>query len=313
MSGVMAGTRIAGWGSALPEEVVDNAAIARPLDVDAAWILERTGIRQRRLGGSTAGLAAAACRQALGRARWAPADVDMLILATMSPDSTCPATAPAVQAALGLACGAFDVNAACTGFLYGFVSAVGLLATGLRRVLLVGSETMHRIVDWNDRNTAALFGDGAGALALEAVAGPGDVRGWSLASDGRLAGLIHAPLGGTMRMEGREVFRQAVRLMVESVETTLARAGCRAEDVRLFVPHQANQRILEAAAPRLGIPLERTVSIIEHTGNTSAASIPLALAHAADAGRLAPGDLVLLTGFGAGMTSGSVLVRWSIP
>ncbi len=305
------GARITGWGSALPPEVVDNAAIAAGLDVTDEWIVERSGIRERRIGGSTAGLATEACRAALARASCAPDDVDMIVLATMSPDRTCPASATQVQHALGVRGGAFDVNAACSGFVYGLAAAAGFLATGCRRVLVAGAETMRRITAWDDRDTAILFGDGAGAVLLEAVDGPGDLLGWSLHSDGALGDLVHAEFGGTMRMDGRETFRAAVRVMVDVANETLERTGHAVGDVALLVPHQANQRILDAVASRLGVPEERVVSVLERTGNTSAASIPIALAAAADEGRMAQGDLVLLVGFGAGLTSGSLLLRWN--
>lgn len=311
------GARLTGWGAALPPEVVGNAQLAEGLDISSEWIVERSGIHERHIGGTTAGLAADACREAMRRARCAPTDVDMLVLATMTPDQTCPASATAVQHALGLTCGAFDVNAACTGFLYGLTVAAGFLATGCRRVLVAGAETMRRITSWEDRNTAILFGDGAGAVLLEAVeAGEdggraGDLLGWNLHSDGSQAHLVHASFGGVMRMDGRETFRAAVRLMVDSARETLETTGRSLDEVALMVPHQANLRILEAVASRLGLPMDRVATTIQHTGNTSAASIPIALAHAADAGRLQRDDLVLLVGFGAGLTSGSLLLRWN--
>ena len=304
------GARIAGWGAALPDEVLSNDELAPQLDLPPGWIEDRSGIRERRLGGTTAGLAGAACRAALERSGCRAADVDMLVLATMSPDQTCPASSARVQHELGLRCGAFDVNAACTGFLYALVSALGFVATGCDRVLVVGSETMRRIVDWDDRDTAILFGDGAGAVLLEATDGESAFLGWTLRSDGALAELITCELGGTMSMVGREVFRVAVRLLVDSVRATLEAAGLTPKEITLLVPHQANIRILEMASTRLGIPMERVATVLQHSGNTSAASIPLALAEAADAGRLQRGDHVLLAGFGAGMTSGSLLVRW---
>jgi 3-oxoacyl-[acyl-carrier-protein] synthase-3 len=306
------GARIIGWGSVLPEEVLGNDELSPQLNLPPGWIEDRSGVRQRHLGGTTAGLATAACRAALERASCDPADVDMLVLATMSPDQTCPASSSRVQHELGLTCGAFDVNAACTGFLYAMVSALGFVATGCERVLVVGSETMRRIVDWEDRDTAILFGDGAGAVLVEATpeGTPSAFLGWTLRSDGSLAELITCEVGGTMSMVGREVFRVAVRLLVDSVRATLEKTGLSPADISLLVPHQANIRILEQASSRLGIPMERVATVLEHSGNTSAASIPLALADAADAGRLQRGDHVLLAGFGAGMTSGSLLVRW---
>ncbi len=305
------GARLTGWGAALPPEIVGNDDLAASLGVTSEWIVERSGIHERRVGGTTAGLATEACRQALQRANCAPEDVDMLILATMSPDRTCPATATQVQDALGLSCGAFDLNAACTGFVYGMATAAGFLATGCRRVLVVGAETMRRITSWEDRNTAILFGDGAGAVLLEAAPASGDIVGWSLHSDGALGDLVHAEYGGFMRMDGRETFRAAVRVMVDVANETLAKTGHSTKDLALLVPHQANLRIIDAVAARLGIEQKRVVTVLQRTGNTSAASIPLALADAADSKRLSRGDLVLLVGFGAGLTSGSLLLRWN--
>ena len=205
-----------------------------------------------------------------------------------------------------------DLNAACSGFVYGLVAADGFLRSGLDRVLLIGSETMSRIVDWEDRSTAILFGDGAGAVVLERGDGPGGVLGFDLGSDGALRHILHADYGGTIEMDGPEVFRRAVRVMVESAERALAHAGLTADDLRLFVPHQANTRIITSACAKLGIDDARTVNILATTGNTSAASIPMALTEAADAGRLAPGDPVLLIGFGAGMSWASAVIEWAV-
>jgi 3-oxoacyl-[acyl-carrier-protein] synthase-3 len=290
---------------------VHNDQLASDFGISSEWILERSGILERRAGGSTAGLAAEACGAALQRAGCAPADVDMLVLATMTPDRTCPATATAVQESLGLRCAAFDLNAACSGFLYGLAVASGFLAMGSRRVLVVGAETMRRITSREDRNTAILFGDGAGAVLLEACDGDGDLLGWSLHSDGSQGDLVHAEFGGTMRMNGQETFRVAVRLMVEAARESLEAGGYSADEVALLVPHQANLRIIDAVAARMGVPMERVATTIRHTGNTSAASIPIALADAADSDHLQRGDLVLLVGFGAGLTSGSLLLRWN--
>jgi 3-oxoacyl-[acyl-carrier-protein] synthase-3 len=216
-----------------------------------------------------------------------------------------------VQQALGVTGGAVDLNAACSGFVYGLVAADGFLRSGMQRVLLVGSETMSRIVDWEDRSTAILFGDGAGAVVLEQGAAPGRILGFDLGSDGSLRHLLHADVGGTIEMDGPEVFRRAVRIMVESAERALERAGVGVEQLSLFVPHQANSRIISSARAKLGIPEELTADILATTGNTSAASIPMALVDAAEAGRLAPGDLVLLIGFGAGMSWASAVIEWA--
>ncbi|CAN5745694.1 ketoacyl-ACP synthase III [soil metagenome] len=306
----VSGAAVTGWGVALPETAVTNADLEARLDTSDRWITERTGIRERRIGGTTGELATAAARQALVAADAAPASVELLILATSTPDQQMPATASVVQDALGLQCGAFDVNAACSGFVYALVAGAGMTSMGARRVLVVGADVMSRLTDQQDRSTAVLFGDGAGAVVLDAVDGPGQILGWNLGSDGSLRHLLQADIGGYIRMEGKEVFRRAVRVMVESTEAALARAGLTTADVDLLVPHQANTRIISAACERLGIPMERTVSVLDRTGNTSAASIPLALGHAASTGRLTKGDIVLLVGFGAGMTWASVVLRW---
>ncbi|MBW3581339.1 MAG: beta-ketoacyl-ACP synthase 3, partial [Actinobacteria bacterium] len=209
-----------------------------------------------------------------------------------------------------LECGAFDVNAACSGFVYALVAGAGMAGIGARRVLVVGADVMSRLTDQDDRGTAVLFGDGAGAVVLDVVEGPGQLLGWDLGSDGSLRHLLQADVGGYIRMEGKEVFRRAVRVMVDSAEAAVARAGLTLDDVDLLVPHQANTRIITAACDRLGVPLERTSVVLDRTGNTSAASIPLALGDAAQAGKLTKGDIVLLVGFGAGMSWASAVLRW---
>ena len=303
------GSTITGWGSSLPEKVLTNTDLEGWLDTSDEWIRERTGIGERRVGGITSDMAVEAAQQALARAGVAPEDVDVLVLATTTPDQTVPATASTVQEVLGLDCGAFDLNAACSGFVYGLVVAHGLLAVGHRCALVVGADALSRIVDWEDRGTAILFGDAGGAVVLQAAVDDG-VLAWDLSSDGSGRSLLYADVGDTMKMDGREVYRRAVRIIVTSAERTLERAGIGVDELALLVPHQANQRIMDAACRRLGVPDERVVSVLERTGNTSAASIPFALAQAADEGRLAEGDLVLLVGFGAGMTGASALVRW---
>lgn len=308
---VPSSARITGWGTALPDKVVTNADLEESLDTSDAWIVERTGIRERRVGGTTAGLAIEAGERAMQAAAVTGAEIDLVLLCTSTPDETMPATASVVQQALGVHGGAVDLNAACSGYVYGLVAADGFLRAGMRRVLLIGSETMSRIVDWEDRSTAILFGDGAGALVVERGDGPGRVLGWDLGSDGSLRHILHADLGGTIEMDGPEVFRRAVRIMVESAERALAQAGVTVDQLALFVPHQANARIIASACARLGIEEARTVDILATTGNTSAASIPMALVDAAEAGRLAPGDLVLLIGFGAGMSWASAVIEWA--
>lgn len=308
----MTGARIAGWGVALPEKVVTNDDLAAVLDTSDGWIRERSGIRERRIGGTTSGLAIEAGAAALRHADVAASDIGLLVLCTSTPDQQLPATASTVQHALGLQCGAFDLNAACSGFVYGLVTAYQFVAGGgVDRVLLIGSETMSRIIDWDERTTAVLFGDGAGALVLEATDGEPSLLGWDLGSDGSLRSILDCDIGGYMRMEGKEVFRKAVRVVIDSANRTMQQAGVTADDIALFVPHQANIRIIESANAKLGIPMDRTAVVLDRTGNTSAASIPIALDAAAAEGRLAPGDLVLMTGFGAGMTWSSAIVRWS--
>ena len=306
----MRGATIRSWGTALPEKVVTNHDLESTLDTTDEWIVERTGIHERRVGGSTSGLAIAAGRQALERAGWDPSTVDLLVLATTSPDQQVPATASTVQHELGLSCGAFDLNAACSGFVYALVAAHGFIGAGMSRILVIGAETLSRITDWDDRGTAILFADGAGAVTLEAVDGPGELLGWDLGSDGSARNILYSDIGGYLEMDGREVFRRAVRVMVQSGNETMSRAGVTADDLALVVPHQANIRIIESACNKLSIPMDKAVTVLDRTGNTSSASIPLALADAADAGRLHPGDLVLLVGFGAGMTWASAVIRW---
>lgn len=304
------GARITAWGTALPDKTVTNTDLESWLDTSDEWIRERTGIRERRIGTSTNELAIEAGRAALARSGSAPSDIDLVIVATVSPDQAMPATASFVQDALGLTCAAFDLNAACSGFVYGLVAAHGFLGAGMNRVLIIGAETLSRITDWEDRGTAVLFADGAGAVVLEATEGPDAFLGWDLGSDGGAAGILHADVGGFIRMDGREVFRRAVRAMVDSATRSMSRAGVTAADITVVVPHQANRRIIEAALERLDLPMERAALVLEHTGNTSAASIPLALVDAIEAGRLDEGDLVLLVGFGAGMTWSSAVLRW---
>ncbi|MGH9056601.1 MAG: beta-ketoacyl-ACP synthase III [Acidimicrobiales bacterium] len=323
----MKGAAITGWGAALPDKVVTNADIATLFDTSDEWIFERSGIRARRAAtgpfvednppshpdgglGTTAALAVAAGRRALHTAGVSPADVGMLILCTTTPDQLIPASSAAAAAALGIESGAMDLNAACAGFTYGLVTAVGLVAAGAERILLIGAESMSRATNWADRTNAFLFGDGAGAVVVESVPGEGSLLGWDLGVDGSQMEILYADHGSGMVMRGQEVFRRAVRATVDSASASMERAKVTADDIALFVPHQANIRIMESAAARLGLPADRVVSVIESTGNTSSASIPLALADAAERGRLRDGDLVLLAGFGAGMTWASAVWRW---
>ena len=297
-------------GIAVPDKVLTNDDLAARLDTNDAWITERTGIRERHVGGTTSLLAAEAGRQALERAGIAAADIDVLVLATTTPDAMVPATAATVQELLGIRGGAFDVNAACSGFMYGLVVSAGLVATGTDRVLLVGADTLSRITDGDDRKIAVLVGDGAGAVVIEAVEGPGNLLSHNLHSDGSLRHLLYCDHGGYLFMDGQEIFRKAVRVMVESAAQALTDAGVGIDDITMLVPHQANLRIIQAAGQRLGIPEDRTAVVIDRYGNTSSASIPLALDHALQGGRVADGDLLLLSGFGGGMSWASAVLRW---
>jgi len=260
--------------------------------------------------GTTAALAVEAGQKALDAGGLTGADIGLLIVCTTTPDQLIPATSASVSAALGVAGGAMDINAACAGFTYGLVTAAGLIGAGLDRVLLVGAETLSRATNWDDRTNAFLFGDGAGAVVVEAVPGEGSLLGWDLGVDGRLVDILYADHGQGMAMRGQEVFRRAVRATVESARASLERAKVTAGDLAMFVPHQANIRIMDAVAERLGLPRDRVASVIDSTGNTSSASIPLALIDAVEAGQLHDGDLVLLAGFGAGMTWASAVWRW---
>jgi 3-oxoacyl-[acyl-carrier-protein] synthase-3 len=302
---------LTGWGRALPERIVTNDDLAATMDTSDEWIRERTGIHRRHIGSTTAELSIQSGRRAIEMAGIDPSSIDALVLSTTTPDRTVPATSATVQHALGLRCGAFDINAACSGFVYGLAVAQGLIAIGSRKVLLIGTDTLSRITDWTDRNTAILFADGSGAAVLEAVDGPGDVLGWDIDADGAAEDLLYCDVGGFIHMDGKEVFRRAVRIMVDSANKSLAAAGLSIDDIAMVVPHQANIRIISAACERLGFPMSRTAVCLQDTGNTSSASIPLALFDAADAGRLHRGDLILMVGFGAGMTAASAVMRWN--
>jgi len=305
------GAVITGWGTALPPKMLTNHDLAdMGLETSDEWIVERTGIRERHVGGTTAGLSAEAARQAIGMSGLDPASIDALILATTTPDRAVPGTSATVLEELGLRCGAFDINAACSGFTYAMVVAHGLIATGAERIVVIGTDTLARITDWEDRNTAVLFADGSGAVVMEAVDGKGQLLAWDLDADGSAERYLYAEVGGVMKMDGKEVFRRAVRIMVDSAQKTMAAAGVEADDIALVVPHQANVRIIEAACSRLGVPMDRAAMVLDRTGNTSSASIPLALVDAIEHERVEQGDLVLLVGFGAGMTAASALIRW---
>lgn len=310
----MRGIAVTGWGAALPDRIVSNADIeARHPETTDEWVTERTGIRERRYGGTTGSLAAAAGRIAMERAGVGADEIDLVILATTSPDKMCPGTAASVQHELGLTCGAFDVNAACSGFMYGLAAAAGFVATGYDKILVVGSETLSRMTDFDDRNTVILFGDGAGATVVEAIPGESQLLGWDLGADGSLEHILYADVGGYLKMDGKEVFRRAVRIIVDSAKAAMERAKVTIDDIDVFVPHQANVRIIESALNKLGFPMEKTALVLDRTGNTSSASIPLALDHGVETGLIKPGDTLLLSGFGAGMTWASAVMRWGKP
>jgi 3-oxoacyl-[acyl-carrier-protein] synthase-3 len=320
---------IAGCGSYLPARVVPNAALAAEFGIETsdAWIIERTGIRQRHIAGpgeTASAMGAAAARQALERAGIPGAEVDCVIVATATPDSAFPATAVRIQAALGSTQGfAFDVAAACTGFVYALSVADALIRTGQARcAVVVGTEVYSRILDWTDRGTCVLFGDGAGAVVLVAGEGQGDktdrgILSTHLHSDGRFGDILHVEGGagstggtGLLRMAGKEVFRHAVSKLAGVVDEALAANGLTQADVRWLIPHQANIRIIDAMGKKLGLPPERVVVTVDRHANTSAASIPLAMAEADAAGKFQRGDLVLMEAIGGGLTWGSALARW---
>ncbi len=314
-----------GVGAYLPERILTNEDLARRVDTSDEWIVERTGIRQRHIaaeGEKTSDLSIAAARAALSDAGREAKDIDLIIVATATPDLTFPATAARVQAALGVHHGAaFDLQAVCSGFVFALATADNFLARGqAKTALVIGAETFSRIVDWDDRSTCVLFGDGAGAVVLEAQdeakAGERGVISTYLRTDGRMHDLLYVDGGpsqtqsvGKLRMKGNAVFRQAVEHISSAMLEACARAGVSIEAVDWFVPHQANQRILDGVARRLGVPVEKVVSTVALHGNTSAASVPLALEAAVRDGRIKPGDLVLMEALGGGLTWGAALVR----
>ena len=304
------GVRFAGWGVGLGERVITNQDLSATMDTSDEWISERTGIRERRIGGSASQLGLTAARNALADAGVEASDVDHVILSTTTGDRLIPGTAPLIANALGITGGAFDLNAACSGFMYGVAVGRGLIASGAQRVLVVGAENLSRWVDWEDRSTAVLFGDGAGAVVLEAST-EDSIRSINLGSDGSLTDLIYDEHGGFIHMDGREVFRRAVRCVVDSATMAMNDAGVSAQDISLVIAHQANVRILHAVADRLGIEHDKVVVCLDRYGNTSSASIPLAVDAARADNRLHKGDTVLMTGFGAGMTWASAVVTWS--
>ncbi len=320
-------SQIIGCGAYLPETVLTNAELSKRVDTSDAWIQERTGIRERRIvkdGEMTSHLAVEAARRALIDAAIDAGELDLIVCATTTPDETCPAVATVIQSRLGMVGGAaFDVQAVCSGFIYGLAVADNFIKAGqAKTVLLVGAETMSRLLDWTDRTTCVLFGDGAGAIVLQAHEGEGTsadrgVLNTMLYSDGRLHDLLYVDGGpsstrttGYLRMKGKEVFRHAVTNLAAAIEDSAAKAGVKISDIDWFVPHQANPRILDGTARKLGVSAERMVSTVAVHGNTSSASVPLAMMTAIEDGRIKRGDLVLLEAMGGGFTWGAALVRW---
>lgn len=318
---------VLGCGSYLPERILTNSELAKKVDTSDEWIVQRTGIQQRHIaaeGEFTSHLAIKAAQAALANAGIDAQSIDLIVLATSTPDQTFPATAVAVQNALGITHGAaFDLQAVCSGFIFAMTTADSLLRTGAgKRALVIGAETFSRILDWTDRGTCVLFGDGAGAVVLEAQDGAGTTadRGvltTHLRSDGRHKEKLYVDGGpsstqtvGYLRMEGREVFKHAVGMITDVIVDAFAATGASAETIDWFVPHQANKRIIDASAQKLHIAPQKVVLTVDRHGNTSAASIPLALSVAVNDGRIKKGDLVLLEAMGGGFTWGSALVRW---
>ena len=309
----MAHGRITGWATHLPEKRLTNHDLAEFVDTTDKWIRERSGISARHVGGKVSEMSTVAGRDALAMAGVDPGDVGLLLLATCSSEQQFPASASIVQHNLGLKCGAIDINAACSGFVYGLVTAMQFAAGGVDTILLIGSDALSSLVDWTDRGTCVLFGDGAGAVVIQRSADSPTMLGWDLMSDGSAAGILSCEHGGKIFMNGKEVFRRAVLAMESTARNAMETAGVVMDDIALVVPHQANIRIIDAAMKRLAIPREKAAMVLEGTGNTSAASIPLALVDALDNNRVAPGDLVLMVGFGAGMSSAAAVIRWDPP
>jgi 3-oxoacyl-[acyl-carrier-protein] synthase-3 len=318
---------VLGSGSYLPKKVLTNADLAKIVDTSDEWIQQRTGIRERHIaadGELTSDLATHASRAALASAGITADDIDLIVMATATPDNTFPAAAVTVQEKLGITRGAaFDVQAVCSGFVYGLSTADAMLRAGhAERALVVGAETFSRILDWTDRSTCVLFGDGAGAVVLERTEQPGTMQDRGLLSshlrsDGRYKDKLYVDGGpsstgaiGHLRMEGREVYKHAVAKVSDVIEDAFAATGFSAKDLDWFVPHQANVRIIDSTAVKFGIPTEKVVRTVSRHGNTSAASIPLALAEASGDGRIKKGDLLLLEAMGGGFTWGSAILRW---
>lgn len=324
---------IVGWGKYVPQRVLTNDDLSRMVDTSDEWIVTRTGIRERRIAAeneTTATMAIQAARRALEVAGVGPEQVGLIIVATATPDYLFPATACLVQDALGARrAAAFDLAAGCTGFVYALGVAAAMVESGaVQTALVIGSETLSRITDWTDRNTCVLFGDGAGAVVLRAGPDDGGILATVLGADGSGKGLLMLPAGGSrhpashqtvaermhyIKMQGRDVFRFAVRVVPTATRQALERAGLSLDDVALFIPHQANGRIIESAVRDLKLPPEKVYNNLDRYGNTSAASIPIALCEVVEEGRLRPGDVVVCVGFGAGLTWGATVLRWTYP
>lgn len=324
---------ITGWGMSVPEKVLTNQDLAKMVETNDEWIVSRTGIRERRIAAAdqtTASLAAEASLRALEVANVHPGDLDMIILATSSPEYIFPATACLVQDRIGaVKAGAFDLLAACTGFIYAMnLGAQAIKSGGASNVLIIGSETLSRVVNWKDRNTCILFGDGAGAFVMQGSEEPGGVLSAVLRSDGSGGDLLSVPGGGSanpasmqtlydglhyIQMNGREVFRFATRVMADATQQTLEAVNMDMDDIQLLIPHQANQRIIEAAARGLNYPMDKVMVNLDRYGNTSTASIPIATVEALEKGRLNPGDKTVMVAFGSGLTWGAALIQWSGP
>ncbi len=323
---------ITGWGMHVPEKILTNADFERMVDTSDEWITSRTGIKQRHIAGpgeTASTLSIAAGKQALERAGIEGKDLGLIIVATVCADYPFPSTANIVQHALGAQCGSFDMQAACSGFLYALSTAHQFIANGTaKHVLVVGVELLSRVVDFTDRSTCVLFGDGAGAVVLSASDEPGGVLGYTMGSDGARPDLLYIPMGGSaepvteegvregrqyVRMQGGEVFKFATRIMGVAMEEALESAGMTAADMDLFIPHQANLRIIESASKRLGLPPEKVFVNIHDYGNTSAAAVPIALCEAIDQGRVYPGAHLGMVAFGAGLTWAAAVVKWTAP
>jgi 3-oxoacyl-[acyl-carrier-protein] synthase III len=324
---------ISGWGMAVPDKILTNDELAKIVDTNDGWIVEHSGIRQRRIAASdetTATLATEAALNALKSANLAPTEIDLIIVSTSSPEHLFPATACLVQDRIGaVKAGAFDLSAACTGFIYALnMATAAIQSRSINTALVIGAETLSRLVNWKDRNTCILFGDGAGAFVLQTSEEPGGVLSAILRSDGSGRDSLSVPAGGSrlptsaatvaeglhyIQMNGREVYRFATRVLAQATLEAVAKAQLKLDDISLIIPHQANQRIIEAAARGMNIPMDRVMLNIDRYGNTSTASIPIATCEAFDQGRIHPGDRIVFVGFGAGLTWGAAVVQWSGP